>query len=435
MSEEMEKNAPAGTEPAAEKPQEKKSLTGRIDNTDRFFLDPNGLEASNYTGDEVSERDYRPIRRSREYRSGCLGGLMYFVFIGCVSMVLAVFMWMAATDALALTGSSDYTATVNIPSSIFTTKSVEVKDADGKVTGTERVSSADIDYIATELKEAGIIQYRWLFKAFCNLSHADTKIDSGEYTLKGSYDYRALIKAMQHGNGPVQTVTITFPEGFTMRQIFQRLEENKVATMDELYEAAENTTFDYDFLGDKKEGSAERLEGYLFPDTYEFYVDMNPSSAIKKFLDGFYSRYSADMMAQLDKLGITLDQAVTVASIIEKEAGADIERGNIASVIYNRLKAKMSLGLDSTILYVYPDHEGAPNAAMLADPSPYNTRINLGLPPTPISNPGTASLIAALNPTTTNYYYFALESSTGNMKFFSSLREFNAFVAQQDYDE
>jgi len=407
--------------------RDKWSKSGSVYDSDEDSFDSEGEDY------DSPERYYHPIRQRREYRSGCLGGIMYFTFICCVSLVLACFCWMAVSDVLALNGDST-TATVYLPSSIFTRKTVEEKDASGNVVGTKKVSSADIEYVSEQLKQAGLIDYKWLFELFCKISNADVKIDAGEYELKGTYDYRALVKNMQQGTGVMKTVSVTIPEGYSMYQIFHKLEENGVASTDDLYEAAANATFDYSFLEGKQTGDASRLEGYLFPDTYEFYVGMNPSSAIKKFLDAFNSKISADMFAQAEKLGYSFDEIINIASIIEKEAGQDDERANIASVIYNRLKDKMTLGIDSTILYLYPEHEGAPNAAMLAEDSPYNTRVNYGLPPTPISNPGLKSINAALNPTTTRYYYFAVESSTGLTRFFHSFNEFTAFVAQQNYD-
>jgi UPF0755 protein len=122
-----------------------------------------------------------------------------------------------------------------------------------------------------------------------------------------------------------------------------------------------------------------------------------------------------------------------IASMIEKEAANDGERMRISSVIYNRLNAGMPLGIDATILYLYPDHEGQPTAAMLESDSPYNTRVNVGLTPTPISNPGLMSIMAALNPERTAYYYYALDTETGEHRFFSYAWEFDAFVATQNY--
>ena len=144
-------------------------------------------DGEDYGEEELTERDFRPVRRSREYRSGCLGGMMYFVFIACISIILACVAWMSVADALAL-NKELYTSEITLPADIFTSKTVETLDEDGNVTGSKRVSSADIDYVADELKSAGLIQYKWLFKLFCKISNADTKIEPGEYTLKSTYD-------------------------------------------------------------------------------------------------------------------------------------------------------------------------------------------------------------------------------------------------------
>ena len=272
-------------------------------------------------------------------------------------------------------------------------------------TGTERVTHADIDYIADALKDAGLIEYKWLFKAFCRISHADTKVAPGEYELKSNYDYQALIRHMSPFSGGALTVKVTFPEGLNMRQMFLLLEENGVSKYDDLMAAAADYKFNYDFLDELPQGDASRLEGYLFPDTYEFYVNMQPASAINKFLETFYYSFDEEMQQQLEASGRDMREIVIIASMIEKEAANDEERALIASVIYNRLNTGMPLGIDATILYIHPEHEGAPTAEMLAEDSPYNTRDRIGLPPTPICNPGLASLKAALNPASTNYYY------------------------------
>ena len=396
---------------------------------DKSAEKPSGDEAE-FSEEELTERDFRPVRRSREYRSGCLGGVMYFVFIACVSIILACVAWMSAADALAL-NKEPYSAEVTLPTDIFTSKTVEIVDKDGNVTGTKRVSSADIDYVANELKTAGLIQYKWLFKLFCKISNADTKIEPGQYTLKTTYDYRALIRKMQKDSGSAATVTVTIPEGFTMSQIFYRLEEYGVCSYDELMEAAANEHFEYSFLLDIEPGDASRLEGFLFPDTYEFYKSQSAASAINKFLQNFYGKMSADMEKQVSEKGLTLREVIEIASLIEREAANDDERPLIASVIYNRLRYRWALGLDSSILYVHQDHEGEPTAEMLAEESPYNLRLNTGLPPTPICNPGLSSINAALVPEETNYFYFYLNPETRTHEFFETTDQFNAYVAAQ----
>ncbi len=389
-------------------------------------------DEADFTDEDLTERDFRPVRRSREYRSGCLGGMMYFVFIACVSIILACVAWMSAADMLAL-NKELYTSEVTLPAGIFTSKTVETVDKEGNVTGTKRVSSADIDYVADELKSAGLIQYKWLFKLFCRISHADTKIEPGEYTLKSTYDYRALIRRMQKDSGSAATVKVTIPEGFTMSQIFYRLEENGVCSYEDLMTAAANENFEYSFLSGTEPGDASRLEGFLFPDTYEFYKSMSPASAINKFLQNFYGKMSADMEKQISDRGLSLREVIEIASLIEREAANDEERPLIAAVIYNRLRSRWSLGLESAILYVHQDHEGAPTAEMLEEESPYNLMKNTGLPPTPICNPGLSSINAALVPATTNDYFFTLDTATGTHRFFETMDQFNAFVATQDY--
>lgn len=400
---------------------------------DKLLIDEQGDSYSNYTGDDTTERDYRPVRQNHEYRSGCLGGIMYFVFILCVSVVLACVAWMAASDALAL-NKDNFSAVVSLPMSIFDSETVDTYDESGRKTGTERVTHADISYVADELKSAGLIEYKWLFELFCKISHADTKVDPGEYELESSFDYRALVKNMQSGSGATVTITVVIPEGFTMHQIFKRLEENKVCTYDELMDAAANYNYNYDFLDGIDQGDPTRLEGFLFPDTYEFYVGMQASSAINKLLENFHYRITDDMLTQMQNMGLDIRSVVNIASLIEREAANDNERGTIASVIYNRLAANMPLGIDASILYIHPDHEGSPTADMLAEDSPYNTRLYQGLPPTPIANPGLASIEAVLSPESTNYYYYALDTATGLHRFFTNSGEFDAFVATQNYD-
>lgn len=400
---------------------------------DKLLIDEQGDSYSNYTGDDTTERDYRPVRQNHEYRSGCLGGIMYVVFILCVSVVLACVAWMAASDALAL-NKDNFSAVVSLPMSIFDSETVDTYDESGRKTGTERVTHADISYVADELKSAGLIEYKWLFELFCKISHADTKVDPGEYELESSFDYRALVKNMQSGSGATVTITVVIPEGFTMHQIFKRLEENKVCTYDELMDAAANYNYNYDFLDGIDQGDPTRLEGFLFPDTYEFYVGMQASSAINKLLENFHYRITDDMLTRMQNMGLDIRSVVNIASLIEREAANDNERGTIASVIYNRLAANMPLGIDASILYIHPDHEGSPTADMLAEDSPYNTRLYQGLPPTPIANPGLASIEAVLSPESTNYYYYALDTATGLHRFFTNSGEFDAFVATQNYD-
>ena len=374
-----------------------------------------------------------PIRKRRDGRSGCLGGFLYFAFVLSVSIILACLGWMAASDVLAL-NKEPVTATITLDKAEFETKTETVTDENGN-SKEEKTRYADIGYVADLLKDAGIIEYKGLFKFYCAISNADTKIDPGTYELNTNYDYRALVKKMQVGSGAMVTTKVTFPEGYTMEQIFQKLEEEGVCEYDDLMEAAANYQYNYSFLDENALGDATRLEGYLFPDTYEFYQGMQASSAINKFLVNFHDRLTAEMLDLAEQKGLSLKEVVTIASMIEKEAANDSERAQIASVIYNRIKAGMPLQIDSTIMYVLDEHGDVLTTEQTKIDSPYNTYTNTGLPPTPIANPGAASINAALKPADTNYLYYALDAESGTHKFFTNYSEFQSFVASQSYSQ
>ena len=359
---------------------------------------------------------------------------MYATFLISLSIILAVFMWMAASDVLALNKPAGQVE-VTLPAEIFTQKQVDVTDDAGKVTGTKTVTSADIKTVSGILKDAGLINYKWLFQLYSSFSHADLKLNPGTYALSTNLDYRALVTKMQIGTGAQLQTLVMFPEGFNMDQVFARLEENGVCSAEALYEAAATAEFSYAFLEGVEPGDPYRLEGYLYPDTYYFYQGMQASSAINKFLSNMHYHVTEEMWQKTNSLGMTFRQIMTVASIIEKEAANDDERALIASVIYNRLKQDMPLQLDSTVVYARRatgETRVSPEIIQATD-SPYNTYLNKGLPPGPICNPGMKSIQAALNPAESRYMYFALDMETKTVRFFIYYNEFEAFVATQDY--
>jgi len=392
------------------------------------------LEASLDDEDEIEERDYMPIRFRRDGRVGCLGGIMYAVFVISLSIICACGAWMAAADVLAL--NKEYKeATLTLPKDIFSKVEVEVKDDDGIVTGTKEIWVADIDYVTDVLKDNGLIEYKWLFKLYAGISNADKKVDAGTYNLSTNLDYRALVKGMTTASESMVVSTLMFPEGYTMEQIFTKLEENDICSKEDLYEAAANYNYKFEYLSGMEAGDASRLEGFIFPNTYDFYQGEQASSVIYKFLEALHYQITADMLKQCENRGISFREAVTVASMIEKEAANNEERALIASVIYNRLASGMTLGLDATVLYIHPEYSGGVDIPMdiLSEDSPYNTHIYTGLTPTPICNPGMASIKAALQPADTDYYYYALNTETGTHEFFTKKADFDAFVATQDY--
>ena len=363
-----------------------------------------------------------------EPKSRLSAGTRVLVYVCCVlaaSVLLAIGAWKCADDVLALT-KPDRTATVTI--------------ADG----------ASISDVSRELKSQGLIEYPWLFKFYCWFSHAEKKIDPGTYELNNLYDYHALVNGMIETSGDRAVVTITVPEGTESAEVFQMLAEKGVCTLEQLQDTAANYQFEYKFLQDLPYGDQNRLEGYLFPDTYNFYVGDDPENVIDKFLKNFDSKITEDMYAALDTLNaqlaskmktggftddeianakLTMHDVIIVASLVEKETAKSSESATIASVIYNRLCSKLypCLQIDATIQYVLEERKEVLTNADKAIISPYNTYTNAGLPAGPIANPGINSIRAALYPAETNYYFYAL-GNDGVHHFSETYYEHQAFL-------
>ncbi|SHI13195.1 UPF0755 protein [Sporobacter termitidis DSM 10068] len=360
-----------------------------------------------FDGEYRDVPDNRPLRQRREKRTGCLGGVLYAVFIICVCLLLASLLWLAATDVLGL-GNEDVQVQVTVPQ-------------DYTVAG-----------VTDTLYQDGLIKYKFLFKLYADFSHASEKLTPGTYVLNKNYDYRALVNGMSARGGKRVEVTVTIPEGNTVKQIIELLTVNNVCKEDELWDTVTNYDFNYDFLDKSTLGDKHRLEGFLFPDTYTFYVGNSPTGAIDKMLSNFKSKFKAEYLTKAKDMGYSVRDILTVASMIEKEAGNDEERATIASVIYNRLNNSKSfpyLQIDATIIYAIADTQEAFSTDV---DSPYNTYKVKGLPAGPIANPGIASIKAALYPASTKYYYYALNKDRAH-NFFKDRASFEAFIKSDKY--
>jgi UPF0755 protein len=211
----------------------------------------------------------------------------------------------------------------------------------------------------------------------------------------------------------VRTVRATIPEGLRVRSTFPGerstssvIEQQTGVPASVFAKLAESGRFALPPYLPK----GRSAEGFLFPDTYEFVKKgLDADTIIRRMLEQFDTEATAlDLTAGAKALGLTPYQVVIVASMIEREAQVDEDRATIAGVIYNRLDAGQTLGIDATLLYDDPTPDGKLSTADLAAASPYNTRVNAGLPPTPIASPGRASLEAALHPEQTDYFYYVL---------------------------
>lgn len=246
-------------------------------------------------------------------------------------------------------------------------------------------------------------------------------------------DYMALIRNMRTRGGSAVTVDVSIPEGFTVAQIIDLLAENGVGTVEKLTDVAENYVFDqsvYPFVNNEDLGDISRLEGYLFPDTYNFYVGGQPELAFTSMLKNFNSKvYSNEDFTDLfNESAYSLDEILTIASLVERETDGS-DRAKIASVIYNRLNNDGETGhlLQIDAALVYAAGRSITQEDYTSLDSPYNLYQHTGLPPTPIANPGIASIRAALQPEETNYYFYVL---VGDKHVFSeTLSQHNKNVA------
>ena len=375
-------------------------------------------------------------RRRRSTASRISGALLYVLFIIGASAILATLGWTWANDVLAL-NKEPVTAVVTLPDDIFTPTEMTVKQEgeDGVVTtATKTVQVADMNYVADLLEEKGLIEYKFLFKIFASFTGAKSELSAGTYELDSDMDYRALLTNMGRNSATKQEVEVTIPEGYTIDQIFALLEEKGVASVEELRETAAEHDYKFEWLVplDIPLGDYHRLEGFLFPDTYIFYMGQDPLYVINKMLNGF----DAKIMGYLETINANetydLYDIVTIASLIEKETDGT-DQATIASVIYNRLENNSGgtygyLQIDATLAYI--NGGKVPTEADKSIDSPYNTYLYTGLPKGPIACPGMEAIYAAMNPESTKYYYYVLNPETNRHEFSRTYKEHEALVAR-----
>lgn len=355
---------------------------------------------------EESDRKVRPKQKD----SYGLFGLPHFasilIWIGIVAVCGISFgrlLWICATDVLAF-GREDRVTTITITNS----------------------DVGDIDAIADKLYNAGLIKYRELFRFYASLSSADEKISAGTFELNTLFDYNALVKGMSSTSSYRESVKVTIPEGYTCAQIFALLEEKGVCSVAEL--KAYDVQSDYWFLEGAKENAEYPLEGFLFPDTYNFYIGDSAKGVFRRFLARFDDIFTEELKEYVKSSKYSMYEIMTIASMIEKESAGSSENYDISSVIYNRLNNSASfpfLNIDATIVYAQGGNSEFIDKEL---DSPYNTYKYKGLPPTPICNPSLLSIQAALSPTDTRYYYYALDPSTGLHHFSKTYQEHQDFL-------
>ena len=359
---------------------------------------------------QAEHQQHRPSKKRKRH----INPLLYILFVLVVSAIVAEVGWLLGSD---LCGFNK-----------------EYKEVTIEVNSEDTVRT-----IAKKLEEQGLIKYQWFFRFYAGMTDAQEEIGIGTYQLNTDMDYNAMINGMRNssGNLKAETVKVTIPEGYTVEQTIKLLAKNGVNTEENLLDAAKNAKFSYPYINNNSK-EISRLEGFLFPDTYEFYINEKAANALNRLIQNFDHKMDDERLELVEASGRSMKEIITIASLIERETDGS-DQTKIASVIYNRLDGPGDKGgtygmlqVDASLLYALPADHGAITKKDMELDSKYNLYKYAGLPPTAIANPGLASIDAALNPETTDYYYYAL-GKDGKHRFFTNYNDHLNFVNSSEY--
>lgn len=378
--------------------------------TERYLYDED-LEGDSQPALAVEEtRSVSPERTTKKRKKHrVLSALIMTFVIIAVSIVLSAVLIVYGRDLLGINSDSS-TKIVTIP------------------------NGATMDEIATILQDEGIITQPNFFVMIAGMSEKDTDIKPGDHELRPDMAYETILSELvsEPLDGAV-SVSVTFPEGIRLVDAADLLEENNVCDADEFLDYFNNDAFfgyTYEeYLPSFQDEKFYKMEGYLFPDTYTFYQEMSVELVCQKILYNFNSKIDQTYYDRMNALGISLDETITLASMIQAEAGTTEQMADISSVFWNRLNNATEYPLlqsDPTTKYVeevIKPHSETYNQALYDS---YDTYISSGLPSGPICNPGSEAIYAALYPNNTNYYYFYSNVDTGETYFARTLDEHDA---------
>ncbi len=348
-----------------------------------------------------------PFKRvpKRIYHRGRLASLIYVLATVCVCVFASIMFLRVFNDILAF---------------VTDNKAVTISIDDGDT----------VQDVSKKMKDAGLIKYDWLFSYVAKFEGKTGPYETGDHTLNDNMNYMQLLSSIARKKAERQTVDVTFIEGMDIDEMAELLEEKGVCEADSFKLAAKSdSTYGFDFENQISESSDiyYRLEGYLFPDTYQFYTSSEPADVIYKMLANFQNKMDS-VQELLKQSGLTQHQAVTLASIIQAEASGDPENMKLVSSVYwNRLNDTETYPMlqsdptrdyaNSVILMASKNADNKRKAAL------YNTYECTGLPAGPICSPGMDALVAALQPESTSYYYFCSNIKTGEFYYAGTLQE------------
>ena len=282
-------------------------------------------------------------------------------------------------------------------------------------------------FIIKKLVAEGVLKHEWPLKLYLKSTGKGSTLKAGEYDFPSPITPLGVLAKLQQGQRRLNRLTII--EGWTRWDIARamtQVPEFKLQSDAQALELMNNVSLISDF-----DPEAKNLEGYLFPDTYEFSLETTPADFVEMMVKRFRDMWKPDWSGRARNLNLTTRQIVTTASIIETEAKLDEERPLVASVIYNRLKQNIPLAVDSSVIYASKlegkwRYDGKVYRSDIGRRSPYNTRLYAGLPPGPVASPGESSLKAALNPATSDYLYYVRnpDRNDGAHNFYNNGGEF-----------
>lgn len=287
-----------------------------------------------------------------------------------------------------------------------------------------------ISDICSNLAKEGIVKNKYVALGLMIKSNQSAKIHHGEYTIVPEQKIDNLISQITVASGKSnekKTVSVTFPEGFTVKQMAERLEDANICSAEEFITTVQQWVSDDWFIADLPL-YGNRLEGYLYPDTYEFNTKTPAKEVVQKMLSRF-NQLVSPYKEEIKQSGYSIKDIVLMASLIEKEAKYSEDMVKISSVIHNRLEADMPLQIDASILYSI-GHKPVLTTEDLKIDDPYNLYIYKGLPPTPICSPSINSIVAAIKPEKTDYLYYVVDSETGYHHFANTYEEHQTNIAK-----
>ncbi len=259
--------------------------------------------------------------------------------------------------------------------------------------------------VADLLYDNNVIKHPLVFRIYSKTGGFDTAYQPGTVTVTNGMTYVDILNAITTPDR--NSIKVTIPEGYTIKQIAQTLADAGLCTTDEFYSALNPALYDYRFLKDLPEREA-RLEGYLFPATYDFPPNATPETIVNMMLKTFDENFGDTYYARAKELNLTVDEVVTFASIVERETNADTERARVAGVFYNRMEKNMYLESCATVQYILGENKPVLSVEDTSINSPYNTYRNPGLPIGPIASPGADCIKAVLYPEKTDALFFVL---------------------------